>query len=545
MANYSLEETLQGEPGKNTFSLEEVTGKPKKEAMPAHLRFLYGFHEPFNAAAQYVYNKMPEGVQQAGDAADDWLYDKTGGMLGSEPGSFNKNIADAERRYKAPEGVDWARMGGNFIPALAATKGIPNPTSFGGALATNAGVGAGMGTLNPVYDENANFNEEKNKQALMGGMFGAGSTPISHALGRLIAPKAASNPDIKALVDGGTTPTIGQTLGGMAGRIEEKLTSIPIMGDMINKTRSNVLQDYNKTVINRVLEPIKKKVTATGHDGIKQASQAVSKAYDDALDGLKGVTLDSAAKGEISSLRHLASGLPKDQVRQFNKYVTDSIEARLSPIGGMEARTFKNIESELRQKATRYGKSPVAAEQELGNAFEELLQIMRTTASRQNPQYAGDLAKANSAYARLVRLQNAGKKAATAEESGVFTPLQLMAAVREGDQSIRKNAVGRGDALMQDIAGAGSRVLGNRVPNSFTTDRALLSGGVAGASGFLEPGLLAMLLSGGAAYTRPVQNALVSAATKRPKSAKQISDVIRHSTPALALPGIGLLQSGN
>lgn len=118
-----------------------------------------------------------------------------------------------------------------------------------------------------------------------------------------------------------------------------------------------------------------------------------------------------------------------------------------------------------------------------------------------------------------------------------------MMAVREADKSVRKNATSRGNALMQDLAGEGQRVLGNKVGNSFTTDRALLSLGTL-ATGAINPAIPAGLLAGAGMYSRPVQNALVSAVTKRPEAAGLLSQIVRKSTPGLTIPAMGLLQSG-
>ena len=523
----------------------EPQGKPKETAS-AFRRGLYGLGEPIDALAQMAYNALPESVQNAGDKADTWLYEKTGGIIGTPEGSFNKDLAERERAYRrqAPEGVDAARISGNMVLPLVATRKLPTPKTFTKGLSQNASVGGLMGALTPVYDDKGDFWAEKSKQTGLGAGLGAALTPVTHGLGRMIMPKAAKNPDVNLLKDAGVKPTIGQALGGAANRAEEKLTSMPILGDAISSARNSAKNQFNKAAINRALAPIGKEIDDIGHSGIDKASRLISEAYDDALNGLKGVSLDKTGVSEIQSLNTLANGLPKTQANQFSKYFKDNVLKRMSPSNGMAAETFKRVESELGQKASRYKASSIAGEKDLGDAFLELQRILRDQAARSNPKYADALKKTNEAFANLVRVQGAGKKAALAESGGVFTPGQLMQSVREADKTARKTATSKGAALMQDLAGSGQRVLGNKVGNSFTTDRALLSLGALG-TGAINPAIPASLIAGAGMYSRPVQNALVSAVTKRPQSAGLLSDVVKKSTPLLTIPAMGLLQSGN
>jgi hypothetical protein len=513
--------------------------------LSASTRAMYGLTEPIDALAQMAYNALPESVQSAGDSADQWLHEKTGGLVGVPEGNFNRHLAERERRYQsqAPEGVDAARIGGSVVLPMLATRKLPAPSTFSQGLKQNAAVGGVMGALFPVYDDSGDFWSQKAKQAGIGAGVGGALTPVTHGISRVLMPKAATNPDVSGLMKSGTRPTIGQALGGGANRAEEKLTSVPILGDAISSARSQAKVDFNVSAINRALAPIGKKITDAGHAGVEKATRLIGDAYDDALKGLKGVTLDKTASREIDSLNNLVKVLPKTQANQFKRFFKENVSKRLSPAKGMTAETFKELESELGSYASTYQKSAIASEKKLGDAFSELQSIFRKQAARSNPDYAKALENTNKAYANLVRVQGAAKKAANAEESGIFTPGQLMMAVREADKSVRKNATSRGNALMQDLAGEGQRVLGNKVGNSFTTDRALLSLGTL-ATGAINPAIPAGLLAGAGMYSRPVQNALVSAVTKRPEAAGLLSQIVRKSTPGLTIPAMGLLQSG-
>ena len=131
----------------------------------------------------------------------------------------------------------------------------------------------------------------------------------------------------------------------------------------------------------------------------------------------------------------------------------------------------------------------------------------------------------------MVRIEGAGT-AAKAKE-GVFTPGQLLNAIRQNDSSVRDRATSRGAALMQDWATQGQKVLGDKYPDSGTAGRMFLGGGAL-ASGAVNPAIPIALAGGAAAYTSPIQKALVAAVSKRPKDAARLAAMLRQGSPVLA-----------
>jgi hypothetical protein len=150
---------------------------------------------------------------------------------------------------------------------------------------------------------------------------------------------------------------------------------------------------------------------------------------------------------------------------------------------------------------------------------------------------------ADTAYANLVRVEGASKNAL--QSGGLFTPGQLGSAVRQADQSVRDRATARGTALMQDLAGAGQSVLGNKVPNSATADRLMLGAGGLGAYA-LNPAIPAGLLGGAGLYTSPIQSLLRGAVTARPQAAQAVRNTLLQASPGFvpagAQIGLGLLN---
>jgi hypothetical protein len=329
----------------------------------------------------------------------------------------------------------------------------------------------------------------------------------------------------------GVRPTVGQTLGGRWNALEEKLQSMPVIGDMIANQRGRSLREFNQASINRAVAPINQRIEGIGQGAVQQAGDAISNVYDDALNRAGAFVQDRQFAQEVGQLRQMTQGMTPPMRERFNRVYQDLIASRTSQAGGMTSRTFKDVDSELGQLAGRYGRSQMASEQDLGDALIELQASVRRQMVRARPDVANDLANADAGWANLVRIEGAAKSAKNNE--GVFTPAQLNQAVQAADRSVRKRATARGTALMQDLGNAGQAVLGNKVPNSGTADRLWMGAGTLAGTGAINPAIPAGILGGAALYTDPVQNALTFLLTQRPQAAQAVANALRQSTPAL------------
>lgn len=510
--------------------------------------FKKGLRDPIDAGAQLLTNVLPESVVTAGNRFNNWLADKTG-LVGRLPeGGVDQQAREGEAQYQAQRkaageaGFDFGRLAGNVINPtnLALAAKIPQAASLGGRIGMGVASGTMFGGLQPVTQ--GDFAEEKTKQMAFGGATGGLVPAVSGAIGRVISPKASVNPDIALLRKEGINPTIGQTLGGRMNALEEKMQSLPIMGDMIAKARGNSLQQFNKAAINRALSPIGENVDDIGQVGIKEAGDILSNAYDDAIAGVKAIKFDNQFASDVTQLKSMANNLVPAMKAKFNKTLNDVLGTRMSGNGSMLGDTYKKVDSEIGKLARQYSASNTASEQELGSSLSQLQNLMKQQAQRSNPQFSEAMKKIDQGWANLVRIEGAGKAGMNAD--GVFTPGQLNQAIRTADQSVRKRAVARGTALMQDLGAAGQNVLGNKVPNSFTADRLLYGGGALG-SYLLNPAIPAGLIGGGALYTKPAQGLLNALVTARPDSAVQAAQLVRQSTPYLTPGAVGLLSAAN
>lgn len=517
--------------------------QPQQSSLSRTDRVLFGMADPVQGGAQLLTKALPQGVVNAGNRLNNWLADKTGLVAKLPEGGVQQQTVEREAAYQAQrgpdQGFDGYRLLGNVASPVNIGLGLAAPTAatLGGRMAASAVTGASAGALSPVTE--GDFATEKAKQVLLGGVTGGVTPAIGAGVGRVISPKASVSPEVALLKQEGVkSMTLGQVLGGRMNAAEEKLQSLPIVGDAIAKARTRALEDFNKAAINRATAPIGVKVDGVGQKAVAEAGDAIADAYDAALGSIKTVKFDGKFAQDFRQLKNMAQSLTPDMRNKFNKATRDVIGGRTSQVGGMTAETMKKVDSELGQMAARFGRSSVASEQELADALKQAQALLREQVARSSPQASKALKAADKAYANLVRVEGAAK--AAKNNDGLFTPAQLNQAIQTADNSVRKRAVSRGTALMQDLGSAGQSVIGNRVPNSGTFDRAALGIGAMGGGYMLDP-LIPMGLGAGAlAYTPWLQRLLTASASSRPASAKAVAELLNKSTPVLG-PAGGLL----
>lgn len=522
---------------------------PKINPLSRTERVAAGMADPFHGGAQLLTKVLPDSVVQAGNKLNNWLADKTGLVARLPAGGVDEQVRTREAEYQARRGdtgLDGYRMLGNVVsPAnLALARAVPAVASLGGQAAVGALGGAASSALAPVTE--GDFADGKAQQLKVGAIGGAVAPVVMRGVSSVISPQASVNPELQMLRDAGVRPTVGQTLGGTANRIEEKLTSLPFVGDAISGQRRRAVEEFNRAAINRATAPIGQHVDDIGTTGVRQAGDLISDAYEAAKQQMSGFRIDNPARTELNNLRMLArNGLEGKERSIFDRYFRDYIQSK----PGLTADGFKELDSKLGQDIARFSRSNDAYQQNLGDALREVQRIIRDNAMRANPDAAQAMRAADRAYANLVRVEGASVGAKGSE--GVFTPGQLMTAVRQADRSVRDRATARGDALMQDLASAGTNVLGNRVPDSGTAGRLMMNLGAggtaaAGMAGLISPTVAIPGAAGLAMYTTPMQRLLGNAISVRPDFAQPVGRALQQAAPAFAplgsQVGLGLLD---
>ncbi len=451
----------------------------------------------------------------------------------------NDVIKRAEERYQSARGqagstgFDPMRMAGNvaITAPLAGVGGVG--TTLAGTAARGAASGAGFAALEPVTNGGDDFWSDKAKQAGTGAVVGAVAAPLVNAVGRVISPNASTNPKLQLLREEGVDPSIGQSLGGWANRLEEKAQSLPILGDAIRASRQRGRDQLADAAFDRGAAPIGETVAARGSEGIKELKDKLGKAYEEVIPKLSVDALDPTFVGKLSNLRSMAQSLPPEEARQFDNIITREIDNRLAPNGMLSGQNLKDAWNALRDEAAGFAKSGDKYQQDLGRAIKQTFQELKDHVTNTNPpEVVAALKGADLGYANFKRLQRAA--GSVAADSGEFSPSQLHSAIKALDNSRDKARFSEGDALMQDLSSAGKSILGDKVADSGTAGRLMMGAGAL-ASGAVNPLIPAALVGGAAAYTPPVQNMLRYLTTKRWDSAPQMRNYLRKIAPYAAL----------
>ena len=479
---------------------------------------------------------------------------------------FQGQVQDVEGARKAAEAsyqANSAMSGGSFDPARAlgnvlATAPIAyampgaGATKFLPQMLSGTASGAALSALQPVSDaQSPDFWKEKGGQVAMGAASGGASSAALNLLARAISP--ATSEAAQKMLDVGVTPTPGQIMGGTANRVEEKLQSIPVIGDAITNAKARGMEQFNRATVNQALAPIGEQLdmkTPLGREAIDEMSSKISGAYDTILPKAT-VKLDPQFASDVGNVVGMVrSGLNPQQSDQFSNILQGKLLNKFSDAGVMSGDGWKQAESELGRLASGYRSSPDFDQRQLGDALSEVQSNLRGLLQRSNPDLAPQIQAANQAWALSRRVSIAAAKPNA--EPGMFSPAQLVQAVRQADPTRNKTAFARGNALMQDYAEAAKQVLGSRVPDSGTAGRAALFGiptALAGLAYSGHPGAaIGAGLAGTAAlgaYSPVGQRTLAALLASRPAVAPAIAQGARNLTPLGTASLLSLMgQSG-
>lgn len=487
--------------------------------------FVQGAADPVVGTAQLAANLLPQnrGLSSLVTGQDD-----------SIAGRMNRAIADKERQSEQLGTSGVARFVGNV--ASPVNLAIASRFTSAPSALQSAGLGAISGAMQPVVGGNS-YAAEKAQQVGVGGILGGVGGAAINAVSKALSPQMSAAQ--RLLADEGVDLTPGQLAGGIASRLEEKLQSTPFVGGAITEARGKGIEQFNKATLNRALAPIGKSTDKIGREGFAEVKQTIGQAYDDVLSKIN-VTADQQFVSDLANLRSMAQNLPKAQADQFDTLLENLVLSRFTQAGKMSGETMKKVESELGRKASNYMRDASADARDMGAALKEAQNILRQTVMRSNPNKAGELQKINEAFAQYARIRRA--TTALGAEDGVFTPAQLLNAVKAEDKTVGKGSFGQGKALLQDLAEAGKNVLGNKVPNSGTADRlaAQLSNplAIAGSPVALAAGIPASVL-----YSQPVNRLLNRAVLSgRGQRAMRMADLLRTGAAPAVLGISGAVQ---
>lgn len=443
-------------------------------------------------------------------------------------------------------GLGRAGMVSSQVASFLPTSMIPGANTYTGS----ALIGAGVGAMQPTAE---------NESRLANSLIGAGGGVVGRALAgtpsKLLNPKVS--PQQELLMKEGVPLTPGMAGGNAANIAEQKLMSLPFIGNAIRQGRERSQAAFNKAALNRALAPIGKQVDDTGSAGIAQVRTALNNAYDDLLPDY-GVTVDNASAAALKNLDELVQGgLSPTQSNRFNQIMQNSVFGKMTPQGNMSGRSYKDILSNLGRLGREYGKSADPEQRSLGQALNEAQRILKEAGSKQHPEFASALQKIDEGWRNYSVLRRAMSTVGADPDRG-FTASQLRNAAKAGDSTVGKRAFGEGQAVMQDLANAGKGVVDDLFPNSGTTDRFLSGAGGVGAggvgigamTGVVDPVTAAIAataygtgIAGSKAAYSPVGSKMIEAALlRRPELLRQIGQQSEMLLPYSGAIGGALVQ---
>jgi hypothetical protein len=355
-------------------------------------------------------------------------------------------------------------LAGN-VAMLAPTALIPGANTVTGAATIGAIQGAAL-TPGDIA--------ERAKAAVLGfggGAAGAGLSKLASS-----AAPVATNQNAATLAREGISLTPGQNAGGFLKSLEDKMTSAPFVGDIIQSARRRGIEDFNRAAFRRVADPLERAGIPVqsgdiGRQGMQALRQDLSAAYDDVLSRSSANALEPQFVQNMASLRQLASALPPREQAAFDAIIEREIGQRMAPNGMVNAENLQAAKSGLGQQVTNFSTANSGHERNLGMALKQADEEFRNLVARANPQNATDLKAIDTAYANFKRLQRAAS--GVGAEDGIFTPAQLNSAVKAMDKSKDKRAFSEGNALMQDLTDPAKAVMPSKIPDSGTAGRLL------------------------------------------------------------------------
>jgi hypothetical protein len=468
-------------------------------------------------------------------------------------GNANQGIGNLNSQYAPyanahPVAAAAGNIGGMTAAAAPLAAVAPEISGMGlmGRAATGGLLGAANGAISPVDNPNQgpggsdNFWQQKIGQIGSNAAIGSVVTPAMAGIGGMLS--GVVDPVKQRLANMGIQMTPGQIAGGGWQTLENKATSLPLIGDLIKGAQQRGVQSFNKAAYDQVLAPLGQKYSGpVGQEGVEAVQRTIGNAYDNALSNMTFRATDPQFQSDIGNLANLAKGLPPAQQQTFMNVLQTQIFGKLSPQGMMDGPTLKGAQSEISRIARGYTGDPSFDNRQLGAAIGEIKNAIDSSLPRYNsPDAVQDLANANSAWANFVRLRGAAASQGAMNNGGIFSPAQFQSAVRAADKSVGKGAAATGNAPLQGFSQDVMGVLGKGYPDSGTAGRL----GTAGAIGALaaHPSMLMSpwtYLAGAPAlaYTPLGQRAVQGLLMSRPAAAQAIGNAVTNRLAPLA-PGL-------
>jgi len=297
-------------------------------------------------------------------------------------------------------------------------------------------------------------------------------------------PEEAYQRDAQTLKDNGVYLTPGQAEGGEKARRESAEKSNPLWSKTRRADEDKSIMSFNRAVYNRVLAPIGVKVkdaVLPSREAVAGVEGHLSNAYERIKPGISA-TLDAPTTQSISEAVKGSMINGRAEQEKLEAFLDQKVYPHMKG-GVLDGEGYIAVKSALSKRIRDMAGDPSLAVRDSAEQYQQVLDAIMDSAERYSaPGVREALKKADTGWAMLTRLQEASTR--RLDGQGQFSPRDLLSAVRHQSPSVggRRPAFSRGDALLQDIADPGVRVLPDRVPASDTAEKMQRNNrGVAGA----------------------------------------------------------------
>lgn len=407
------------------------------------------------------------------------------------------------------------------------------------------GLGAGYGSLTSP--------EDRESGAVAGALGTGAGMAVNRVVGGAIRPLISK--DAQALMAQGIQPTPGQAIGGATNTAEQKLKSLPLVGDVIRNARNRAVNEFNEKAIQTAVPG----ASGFGDEALTSARKALGDQYDNILGNLPAITLD---KQSVLQSATQAVGDPALALTdKSKKFVMDYVRTNLlNRTGNLDGQTAKRIESDFAKAVARKASSSDAEDRAIAEAMRNVQQQWRQSltqaAETVSPGSGTALREADASWRAFIPVDRAGsyrgnQNIAANDVAGRFTPNALRRSIEASDQTQFNNATRalRGGnspfERLNTMTRQAEGVLGDSVPDSGTAGRLMWGAGAlgAGAASGADLGTAAVL---GAAtvpmYSRmgsqflmqgvtPAYESAIKALSLRGVPTQTIDDVLRKYGP--------------
>jgi hypothetical protein len=548
--------------------------------MAKHPDYQGGFGGATKTEGQTLFNRVAAspvgvGIGAAADAGALGLSDEASGMVdwAKGKGSLSDLIAMANAKKQGAFAADprasfignmvgsgGALLTGGGIASAARVPGLAR--MFGGRSLQRALPMIGDAAYGAAYGAGEN-NDNRLLGATVGGLAGAAGNVIGKKVTNVAsnAVTGVKNEAVRYLDNAGVRMTGGQMMGGATKSIEDKLTSIPFVGDLIKNRRAEGFRDFNAAAFKQGGEPIGASVTDVGDAGLRQLQAAKTNAYGSALDPASIDMHDPNVVSDLTGVSAQARTIPN--VNGAQDAALTALDHRI--VGGtnagglMPGRNFQEAYRGLSRTARERASGDYGYE--VGQSMEAGKDALATALEGQNPGAFQGFINANQSNRNLNILASAldaAKNQVGEDGRAIFSPAQLNTATSGNTRMFGgKVASATNSKPFADLVKYGQQVLPSKIPDSGTAGRAALGilaatagGGATGAGGGYTVGeagagstLGATLgLFAGALNTRAGQKALTGLLLRRPEVAGLVGNWMDQQAP---LVGHGFSTAGS